>query len=156
MKRSVWSAIALSIVALGPTACGEAPEAAETGPKLLEGISVTNARVMLPAVKGNPGAVYFDVSNTGTQGLALRAVSVAGAGSTMLHTTVDGGGMQEAAPILVSPGETVKLEPGGKHAMAMDLADTVTAGSKTDVTVTFVGGDTITVPADVHAAGDDR
>lgn len=156
MKRSVWSAIALGIAALGPTACGEAPEAAETGPKAPDGIAVTNARLMLPAVKGNPGAVYFDVANTGTEGRVIRAVSVAGAGSTMLHTTVEGGGMQEATQVLVSPGETVKLEPGGKHAMAMDLADTVAAGSKADVTVTFVGGAKVTVPADVHAAGDDR
>lgn len=155
MKRSVWSAIALSIVALGPTACGEAPEAAEAGPTAPEGIAVTNARLMLPAVKGNPGAVYFDVANTGTEGRVIRAVSVAGAGSTMLHATVDGA-MQEATQVLVSPGETVKLEPGGKHAMAMDLADTVTAGSKADVTVTFVGGAKLTVPAEVHAAGDDR
>ena len=36
MKISVWSAIALGIVALGPTACGEAPEA-DTGPATPEG-----------------------------------------------------------------------------------------------------------------------
>jgi copper(I)-binding protein len=156
MKRSVWSAIALGIVALGPTACGNAPEEAQAGSAGPEGIAVTNARLMLPAVEGNPGAVYFDVANSGTQNRVVRAVSVAGAGSTMLHTTVEGGGMQEATQVLVAPGETVKLEPGGKHAMAMNLADTVKPGDKAEVTVTFVGGDKISVPADVRAAGDDR
>ncbi len=155
MKRSVWSAIALSIVAIGPTACSEAPEQTDAGPEAPEGISVTNARLMLPAVAGNPGAAYFDVVNSGTSARVVRAVSVAGAGSTMLHTTVDGA-MQEAAQVLVPAGETVKLEPGATHAMAMDLADTVTAGSKAEVTVTFVGGDKISFAADVRAAGDER
>ena len=155
MKRSVWSAVALAIAAAGPVACGsEAPEpAAEaTAP---EGIAVTNARLMLPAVKGNPGAVYFDVANTGTAGRVIRAAEVKGAGSTAMHAMVDGE-MQDAAQIMVGAGETVKLEPGGRHVMAMDLPDTVTAGSNVDVTLTFVGGSTVTFPAEVRAAGDER
>ena len=40
--------------------------------------------------------------------------------------------------------------------MANDLADTVAAGSTADVTLTFVGGDKITFPAEVRAAGDER
>ena len=155
MKRSVWSAIALGIVALGPTGCGEAPEAAETGPKAPDGISVTNARLMLPAVAGNPGALYFDVANSGTTGRMIRAAEVTGAGSAMMHTTSDGN-MAETLQVMVPPGGDVKFEPGGAHVMAMNLADTVKAGSKTDVTLTFVGGDKITFPADVRAAGDER
>ena len=154
MKRSVWSAIALSIVAFGPTACGEAPEA-DAGPAAPEGISVTNARLMLPAVAGNPGAVYFDVANSGTTGRMIRAASVTGAGSAMMHTTADGN-MAETLQVMVPPGETLKFEPGGAHVMAMNLADTVKAGSKSDVTLTFVGGDKVSFPADVRAAGDER
>ncbi len=155
MNRSVWSAVALTIAALGPAACGEAPEQADTGPTAPDGISVTNARLMLPAVPGNPGAVYFDVANTGDSGRMIRAASVVGAGSSMMHTTVDGN-MQETLQIMVAPGETVKFEPGGNHIMAMNLADTVTAGSQAEVTLTFVGGDAISFPADVRAAGDER
>lgn len=155
MKRSVWSAIALGIAAFGPTACGEAPEATETGPAAPEGISVTNARLMLPAVAGNPGAVYFDVANSGTTGRMIRAASVSGAGSAMMHTTTDGT-MAETLQIMVAPGETVKFEPGGAHVMAMNLADTVKAGTTAEVTLTFVGGDAISFPADVRAAGDER
>jgi copper(I)-binding protein len=154
MKRGVWSAIALGIVALGPTACGEAPEQA-AGPDAPEGISVANARLMLPAVAGNPGAVYFDVANTGNSGKMVRAASVAGAGNAMMHTTTEGG-MQETLQVMVPPGGSVKFEPGGAHVMAMNLADTVTAGSKAEVTLTFVGGDKISFPADVRAAGDER
>ena len=155
MKRSVWSAVAIGIAALGPVACGEAPEEAAAGPAAPEGISVTNARLMLPAVAGNPGAVYFDVANSGTGGKMIRAASVAGAGSAMMHTTVEDG-MQETLQIMVPPGGSVKFEPGGAHLMALSLADTVTAGSKAEVTLTFVGGDKISFPAEVRAAGDER
>jgi copper(I)-binding protein len=155
MKISVWSAIALGIVALGPTACGDAPEEAETGPAAPEGIAGTNARLMLPAVAGNPGAVYFDVANTGAAGRMIRAAAVEGAGSSMMHTTAEGA-MQETLQVMVAPGETLKFEPGGAHVMAMRLADTVKPGGKTEVTLTFVGGDKISFPADVRAAGDER
>jgi copper(I)-binding protein len=154
MKRSVWSAIAVGIVALGPTACGEAPEQADAGPAAPEGISVTNARLMLPAVAGNPGAVYFDVANSGTGGRMIRAATVVGAG-TMMHTTTDAG-MQETLQVMVPAGETVKFEPGEAHVMAMDLADTVKPGAQAEVTVTFVGGDKVSFPAEVRAAGDER
>lgn len=156
MKRSVWGAIALAVAALGPAACNEAPQKAENGPAAPEGISVTNARLMLPAVKGNPGAIYFDVANSGSQNRVIRAASVSGAGSTMMHTTVEDGAMQEATQVMVPAGGNAKFEPGGNHVMANDLADTLVAGGKTDVTVTFVGGGKISFPADVRAAGDER
>jgi len=155
MKRSVWSAVALALAALGPAACNETPEQAETGLAAPEGISVANARLILPAVAGNPGAAYFDVSNAGTTNRVIRAASVAGAGSTMMHTTVEGA-MQEATQVVLAPGATVKFEPGGRHVMAMDLADTVTAGSQAEITLTFVGGDEVRFAADVRAAGDER
>ena len=47
-------------------------------------------------------------------------------------------------------------KPGGTHVMAMDLADTLAAGGETEVTVTFVGGDKVSFPAEVRAAGDER
>lgn len=155
MKRSVWSAVALAIAAFGPMACSEAPEQAAE-PAAPEGIAVSNARLMLPAVKGNPGAVYFDIANSGAENRVIRAASVAGAKSTMMHAMAEDGTMQEAAQIVVPAGGDAKLEPGGDHLMAMDLADTVVAGSKADVTVTFVGGAKTTFAAEVRAAGDER
>lgn len=152
MKRSVWSAAALALMALGPVACSEAPEPADAGPAAPDGIAVSNARLMLPAVAGNPGAVYFDVSNTGTSNRVIREVSVAGAGSAEMHTK----DMQLVLQIAVPAAGTTSFAPGAQHVMAMDLADTVTAGSQAEVTVTFVGGGQVKLPADVRAAGDER
>ena len=152
MNRSVWSAAALALAALGPTACGETPEQAEAAPAATEGIAVTNARLMLPAVAGNPGALYFDVANTGAENRVIRAVKIVGAGSAEMHTK----DMQQVLQVAVPPGGSTKFEPGEHHVMAMNLGDTVTAGSKADVTVTFVGGTKVEFPANVRAAGDER
>lgn len=152
MKRGIWMAAALGVATCALAACSEAPAASDEGAKASEGITASNARLMLPAVKGNPGAVYLDIANGSQKNMVIRAVSVAGAQNAMMHTA----DMQEEAQVVLGPGQTVKFEPGGQHVMAMGLADTITAGSKADVTVTFVGGDTVTVPADVRAAGDER
>src|SRR5688500_7115309 len=81
MTKHIRAALALAAAALLPMACSEAPEQAETAPEAPEGVSVTNARLMLPAVAGNPGAVYFDIANASERNRVIRAVSVAGAGS---------------------------------------------------------------------------
>jgi copper(I)-binding protein len=155
MTKRIGAALALAVAALAPIACSEAPEQTKAAPEGPEGIAVTNARLMLPAVAGNPAAVYFDVANSADRDRIIRAVSVAGAGSSMMHVT-HGTEMQEVLQIRSTAGETVKFEPGGTHVMAMDLADTVVPGGQAEVTVTFVGGDKISFPAEVRAAGDER
>lgn len=153
MSKCIRAALALAVTAIAATACSEAPEQeAQTAPEAPDGIAVTNGRLMLPAVAGNPGAVYFDVANSGERNMVIRAVDVQGAGSAMMHT----GDMEEMSQVMVPPGETVKFAPGEQHVMAMDLADTVTAGGQAEVTVTFVGGDKVSIPAEVRAAGDER
>ena len=152
MKRAIWMAAALGLATAGLAGCSEAPDPAEAAPEGPEGISVTDARLMLPAVAGNPGAVYFEVKNDGEKNRMLRAAAVAGAGSAMMHT----GDMQELPQMVVAPGESAKFAPGEQHVMAMDLADSVTAGSQAEVTLTFLGGDTFKFSAEVRAAGDER
>jgi len=159
MRKGIWMAAALSLATVGLASCGEAPAPADTGPEAPEGVTVSNARLMLPAVKGNPGALYFDIANTGSSNVMIRAASIEGAGSTVFHQMGTWNlqpSMDEILQIPVNTGETVKLEPGGMHVMANDLADTVTAGGKANVTLTFVGGKKLTFPADVRAAGDER
>ena len=159
MRSGIWVATALGLASIGLASCGERPEQTETGPEAPEGISVTDARLMLPAVNGNPAAVYFDVKNNGNRNMMIRAASVAGAGSAVLHqmgTWNNEPSMDEVLQIDVPANGDLKFEPGGLHVMANDLADTVTAGGTAEVTLTFVGGDKISFPAEVRAAGDER
>lgn len=159
MNRSICAAVVLALAATGLAGCGQEQAAADAGPQAPAGVTAGNGRLMLPAVAGNPAAVYFDIENTGADNRMIRAVSVAGAGRTEIHQMAMWNGemtMQEMFQLPVNPGEPVKLEPGGLHVMAFDLADTLTAGSTTEVTVTFVGGDQVSFPAEVRAAGDER
>ena len=91
----------------------------------------------LPPVKGNPGAVYFDIANAGPADVAFRTADVAGAQGAMIHA-MDAGVMGDVVQQPVKSGETVKFEPGGRHIMAMGLPDTLKPGDSTEVTLHFV------------------
>jgi copper(I)-binding protein len=162
MNRSFWMGLALAGATFGLAACGDqspAPaadsEARAVDPEAPAGVTVTGGRLMLPAVSGNPGAVYFDLAN-GTDGeLIIRSASVAGAGQAMMHVTNETG-MEEVLQVAVDPGRTIRFEPGGHHLMVSDLPATTVAGGQAEVTLTFAGGDKVSFPAEVRNAGDDR
>lgn len=152
---------ALAVLALpGLAACApeaEAP-AAETA-AAASGLSVSNARLVLPPVAGNPAAVYFDLSYTGVAGITLEKVTVEGAGMTMIHDYAETAGKMEmtmAEPITLAEGTPVSFAPGGLHVMAMEPSDTLRAGGTAKVTLTLSDGSTTTVDAPVRAAGDER
>jgi copper(I)-binding protein len=58
--------------------------------------------------------------------------------------------MQEVSEIEIPAGETVSLEPGGYHVMLLDLASDLAVGDSIEVTLTFGGGYTETVTAEVR------
>jgi copper(I)-binding protein len=162
VKSTVLMRLAVSLAALGLAGCqqeaGEpAAQPSEAAPEAPAGISVTNGRLTLPAVAGNPGAVYFDVTNNGAADTAIAGAAVDGAEHAMLHTTSEQGGMTSMAEMTSVPlpkGATVSFSPGGNHVMAMGLSDTLKAGEEVDVTVTFANGDKASFEADVRAPGD--
>ena len=159
MTKGFWTAAALGLATIALAGCGEEPPAADQGPEAPEGVKVSDGRLVLPAVAGNPGVVYFTIENGGQKNLMIRAVSVEGAKSTTMHqmgTWNKQPSMDELFQIPVPPGETVEFKSGGLHIMANELADSVKAGGKSEVTLTFVGGDKVSFPAEVRGAGDDR
>jgi len=148
-------------MALLPIACSGGQEAQEqaANPDAPEGLTVSNARMMLAPVSGNPAAVYFDITNDSDRPVMIRSVSVEGAGTAALHQTATWNlqtDMQEVFQQPVPAGETVSFEPGGLHVMARDLSDPIVPGGTAEVTLTLVGGDKISFPAEVRAAGDER
>jgi periplasmic copper chaperone A len=123
------------------------------------GLTVSNARVVLPPVAGNPAAVYFDLAYDGAPGVTLDAVDVEGAGMTMMHDYAENAGkmqmvMTDAVPL--DAGTPLSFAPGGLHVMAMDPSDALKAGSTAKVTLTLSNGMTATIDAPVRAAGDER
>ena len=123
------------------------------------GLTVSNARVVLPPVAGNPAAVYFDLSYEGAPGVTLDAVDIAGAGMTMIHDYAESAGkmqmvMTDAVPL--DAGTPLSFAPGGLHVMAMDPSDALKAGGNAKITLTLSNGMTATLDAPVRAAGDER
>lgn len=163
MRKALLACVALSLAGLGLASCGgDAAQQAETTPDGIPGVAVSNARLVLPAVKGNPGALYFDLAygdDGATPRVALRTVEIAGAGSTQMHEYSEWNRQQvmsELVPPVIAKGEELKFEPGGKHVMAFDLDESLVAGGTAEATLTFAGGDKLSFDAEIKAAGDER
>lgn len=127
-----------------------APDAAAPAPDAKPGITVVDGVLTLPVVKGRPGAAYFTLTNGSDAAATLAAVTIEGAGKAEMHET-RGGSMVPLGVVELKPGEVVKFARGGKHVMAFDLAETVTAGGSAEMTLTFAGGDKVSVPLKVES-----
>ncbi|HSQ95364.1 MAG TPA: copper chaperone PCu(A)C [Croceibacterium sp.] len=164
MKFAVLAPLALALGTLALACCGSqsqpsAKATAKAAPDAPEGITVSDARLVLPAVKGNPGAVYFTLHNDSANAEPIKGAEVKGAQSAMIHQTTTANGMSsmEMMPTVAVPahGELV-FKPAGLHVMAMDLDNTLAKGGTTDVMLSFKGGDKAVFPAEILAAGDAR
>ena len=157
--RRAALAIALGLSLAGLAACSGAADAPEGEAEAAASLTVNNARVVLAPVAGNPAAVYFDLSYSGSAPVTLTSVSVEGAGMTMIHDYAESAGkmqmtMTDAVPL--SADAPVTFAPGGLHVMAMEPSDALTAGSTAKLTLTLSDGTTATVDAPVRAAGEER
>lgn len=144
---------AILLAALAVAACQQQkqPEA-EASPDAKPGLSASDGVLVLPAVKGNPGAAYFALTNGSDQPTSLAAIHIDGAGKTEMHET-KGGKMEPLTWVQLNAGETVKFERGGRHVMVFDLTDKLAPGGSAEMTLTFSGGDKLSTPLRVEAAG---
>lgn len=152
--------VALTAI-LGLAACnGDAETAAtDAGAGASQGMSITNARLVLSPVAGNPAAVYFDLSYSGEQNLTVSSVAVEGAGMSMIHDYGEAAGqmkMMEAQPIVLTAGTPVTFAPGGLHVMAMQPSADWQPGGTVNVTLTLSDGSSQSFDAQVRAAGEER
>jgi copper(I)-binding protein len=154
--RTILAAAAMAL-ALG--ACSQSDQAVKPADENPTGLTISNARLLLPPVAGNPAAVYFDLKNDGKRAVAVRRADVTDAKSASMHDMMEYNRemtMADMGPITVKQGETLKFEPGGKHVMAFDLSPELKAGGKTELTLTVAGGDKVSAELPVQAAGAER
>lgn len=154
MNRAYRIALPLmaAVAAFSVGACkgADKPEAAaSSAPEGKPGVTVKDARLVLPAVPGNPGAAYFAVENQSKDVIGIAAVAVQGAGKTELHT----GDMKLFDHATADPRTTLKFEPGQAHVMVFDVGADLKAGAETELTITFTDGDKVSVPAKIEAMG---
>ena len=155
-NASLTAALAASL-ALG--ACSQEPPAPVEVEGVFPGLEVTNARLVLAPVSGNPAAVYFDVAYNGERGVSISGAEVAGAATTAVHATMEYNfelTMGESGPVALPGGTSKTFEPGGLHIMAFELDESVVEGSSVEVTLKISGGKTHKFQAPVQAAGDER
>ena len=151
IARSLSSLVLAPALVLAACQKAETP-AAETEPDGKPGLSVSDGTLILPAVKGRPGAAYFTLSNGSDAPATLVSVYIDGADKAEMHVT-EGGTMAPLDLVQLDPGTSVTFAPDGKHVMVFGLADTVKAGGTTEMTLTFEGGDKLSAPLEVETIG---
>ena len=161
MKTGLAPAVALAFAPLMLVACDTADTAVEEPIQddVIDGIAVSNARLVLPAVAGNPAAVYFDIANMGEEARAFRSGEVTGAGRTEFHESVEVDGamvMGKANPQTIQPGETLSFKPGSFHLMAFDLGEDFSVGGDAGIALIAAGGRRHVFTARIQSAGDAR
>ena len=100
---------------------------------------------------------YLTVENKGS--VADRLVSGSGdvAGRVEIHEMAMDDGVMKMRPLdnglVIEPGKTVKLAPGGYHMMLMDLKTQLKQGDQVPVTLQFEKAGKVNVSFDVQGVG---
>jgi copper(I)-binding protein len=102
-------------------------------------------------------AGYLRVTNTGEAPDRLVGGSAPFAGRVEIHEMTMQDGMMRMAEIegglVIPPGETAVLQPGGNHVMFMDLTDPPQPGEAVTVTLEFAEAGSVPVEMPVSALG---
>lgn len=102
-------------------------------------------------------AGYLVVTNRGDAADRLVGGSAPFAGRVEIHEMAMQDGMMRMAEIegglVIAPGTTEVLEPGGNHVMFMDLSDAPAPGETIPVTLEFAEAGSMTVDMPVSAIG---
>lgn len=136
-----------------------ADAAAQTGSTRIKAGDVA---IETPWMRATPGGArvaggYVTLTNTGSTPDRLIAAAIPQAGRGEIHEmTVEGGVMKMAAlekGIVIGPGKTVALKPGGLHLMFLDLKSGPKAGETIAGTLTFERAGTVPVTFTVAPIG---
>ncbi len=104
-----------------------------------------------------PGVAYMMLRNTGSEPVTVTSIATPIAMMAEIHrTATNDKGVSTMAPagrITIAAGETVALEPGGRHAMLMQLQAPMTEGETFPLTITFADGGKVTVEVPILSLG---
>jgi hypothetical protein len=104
-----------------------------------------------PGAEKMATALYFTLENNGSEADTLYAVKTDIAKMVQIHETYSNGdvmGMRKIGKIIVEPGSSVKLEPGGMHIMVMRLKRDIKIGDEIDFIFYFRNADNISITAE--------
>jgi periplasmic copper chaperone A len=148
----------LALAACAPSGAADAPAPAPTGAGAL---SVSDPWVK--AADGDMTAAFGTLTNSSDAQVRVVSATSDAASSVELHETATGADgamvMQEKeGGILLAPGATHELAPGGDHLMLMGLTAPVLPGQDVTVTLTTEDGSTfeLTAPARSFAGANEE
>lgn len=101
-------------------------------------------------------AVYLVLRNTGVQPVIVVAVRSPVASNVMLHETSTVGGqsqMRMHEQLLIAPGKTVALQPGGLHLMVSGFKKSPLIGQTVPFVLVLSNGETVPVGVVVRSLG---
>jgi hypothetical protein len=108
-------------------------------------------------VRAIPGAAvaaaYMRLHNGGTRPVRVTGVRSALAGHVMIHETRLENGvstMRPHEPLVIAPGASVELRPGGLHVMLHDLAHPLAVDEQVPLELLLEGGGRVAVSARVR------
>jgi copper(I)-binding protein len=100
---------------------------------------------------------YLTIENKGTAADTLVGVSADIAGKAEVHEMAMDNGVMKMRPLdkglVIDPGKTVKLAPGGNHLMLQELKGPFKQGDKVPVTLQFEKAGKVAVSLDVQGVG---
>ena len=147
-RTATAAALAASLLLAG---CGGGPA------KKDRAIAVEQPWVRLPAVAGEPGAAYFELTG-GAEGTKLLSVSSPLVKRIELHESMTGGNMasmKKLKDVDFAYDGTIAFKPGGRHAMLFGINSSVKPGTALPLTFAFDTAPPVTVNAEVRTAGGD-
>lgn len=111
----------------------------------------------LAAIAGGNGVIYLKLVNEGGSADTLLKVETQAAEAAEMHeTSMEANDVMRMSPLAkveVPAGETVSLEPGGKHIMLVKLKQPLKAGEKINLTLTFEKSGPLSIEADIREPG---
>lgn len=115
---------------------------AEAGAPIVVGDLVIEGAWVRATPPGAPvGGAYLSITNKGDRDERLLGGAASFAGSVEIHEMEMAGGMMRMQPIegglVIAPGATEVLQPGGNHVMFMGLTDAIEHGDPVRATLTF-------------------
>jgi copper(I)-binding protein len=103
------------------------------------------------------GGGYLTIENKGSAPDRLIGGSSDAAGKVEMHEMATNNGVMTMRPLdkglVIDPGKTVKLAPGGLHLMLTDLKAPLKQGDKLPITLEFEKAGKVQVSLDVQAVG---
>jgi copper(I)-binding protein len=151
MKNQRIMPLVGKLIVVAALAFGGTASAQNAGVGSLE---VRDAWVRESVGPAKTAAGYLELHNGGTEPVSITGASSGAAMRLELHTTIRDGDVMRMRPLTtidVAPGETVALEPGGKHIMFMGVKETLRVGNRVDLTLTLSDGRTVAVTAPVKS-----